>query len=64
MEVDKLHDFLRSCCRVCLAVENEMVDTMNIVENFNKSIDELLLECASIEVNRRKFAKTFIYSIN
>lgn len=51
MQVQKAQEFLRSCCRVCLAVENEMVDTVNIVENFNKSIAQLLLECANIEVN-------------
>lgn len=50
MQVEKAQEFLRTCCRVCLAVEHEMVDTVNIVENFNKSIAELLLECADIQV--------------
>lgn len=50
MQVEKAQEFLRSCCRVCLTVENEMVDTVNIVENFNKSIAQLLLECADIQV--------------
>lgn len=50
MEVDKLSDFLENCCRVCLSIENEMVDSSNIVENFNKSIEELLLECVNLKV--------------
>lgn len=50
MQVEKAQEFLRTCCRVCLAVEHEMVDTVNIVENFNKSIAQLLLECADIQV--------------
>lgn len=50
MEVDKLSDFLKNCCRVCLSVENEMIDSSNIVENFNKSIDQLLFECANLKV--------------
>lgn len=45
MEVEKLIDFLKSCCPICLSVENEMVECSNIVENFNKTIDQLLLEC-------------------
>lgn len=51
MEVDKLSDFLKNCCRVCLSVENEMIDSSNIVENFNKSIDQLLFECANLKVS-------------
>lgn len=51
MEVEKLSDFLQNCCRVCLAIENEMVDSTNIVENFNKTIDELLFECADMKVS-------------
>lgn len=50
MEVDKLSDFLKNCCRVCLSVENEMIDSSNIVENFNKTIDQLLFECANLKV--------------
>lgn len=51
MEVEKLSDFLKNCCRVCLSVENEMVDSSNIVENFNKTIDQLLFECVNLKVN-------------
>lgn len=53
MEVENLDDFLKNRCRVCLSVENEnkMVDSSNIVENFNKTIDQLLLECANLKVN-------------
>lgn len=53
MEVENLSDFLKNCCRICLSVENEnkMVDSSNIVENFNKTIDQLLLECANLKVN-------------
>lgn len=53
MEVEKLNNFLENCCRVCLAIENEMVDSTNIVENFNKSIDQLLFECADMKVNKK-----------
>lgn len=53
MEIEKLSDFLQNCCRVCLAIENEMVDSTNIVENFNKTIDELLFECADMKVKFR-----------
>lgn len=52
MEVEKLSDFLKNCCRVCLSVENEMVDSSNIVENFNKTIDQLLFECVNLKVNQ------------
>lgn len=55
MEVEKLADFLQNCCRVCLSVENEMVDSTNIVENFNKTIDQLLLECVNLKVNNENF---------
>lgn len=55
MEVEKLADFLQNCCRVCLSVENEMVDSTNIVENFNKTIDQLLLECVNLKVNNEYF---------
>lgn len=55
MEVEKLGDFLQNCCRVCLSVENEMVDSTNIVENFNKTIDQLLLECVNLKVNNKEF---------
>lgn len=48
--IEQLSDFLKNCCRVCLSVENEMVESSNIVENFNKSIDELLYECANFKV--------------
>lgn len=48
--IEQLSDFLKNCCRVCLSVENEMVESSNIVENFNKSIDELLYECAKVRV--------------
>lgn len=51
MEIEKLGDFLKSCCRVCLSVNNEMVDSSNIVESFNKTIDQLLFECANLKVN-------------
>lgn len=50
MEVEKLSDFLENCCRICLSIENEMVESTNIVENFNKSIEELLLECVNLKV--------------
>lgn len=50
MEVEKLSDFLKNCCRVCLSIENEMVDSSNIVENFNKTIEELLHECVNLKV--------------
>lgn len=53
MEIEKLSDFLQNCCRVCLAIENEMVDSANIVENFNKTIDQLLFECADMKVSFR-----------
>lgn len=53
MEIEKLSDFLQSCCRVCLVIENEMVDSTNIVENFNKTIDQLLFECADMKVSLR-----------
>lgn len=51
VEIDKLSDFMKNCCRVCLSVENEMVDSSNIVENFNKTIDQLLFECTNLKVN-------------
>lgn len=51
MEIEKLSDFLQNCCRVCLAIENGMVDSANIVENFNKTIDQLLFECADMKVS-------------
>lgn len=50
MDSVQLSDFLRNCCRVCLSVENEMVESSNIVENFSKTIDQLLLECANLHV--------------
>lgn len=52
MEVEKLSDFLKNCCRVCLSIENEnvMVDSSNIVENFNRTIEDLLLECVNLKV--------------
>lgn len=53
MEIEKLSDFLKNCCRVCLAIENEMIDSTNIVENFNKTIDQLLFECADMNVSVR-----------
>lgn len=55
MEVEQLNDFLKNCCRVCLSVENEMVESSNIVENFNKTIDQLLFECANLKVNQQIF---------
>lgn len=55
MEIEKLSDFLKNCCRVCLSVENEMVDSANIVENFNKTIDQLMFECVNLKVNIRIF---------
>lgn len=51
MEVENLSEFLKNCCRVCLSVENEMVDSSNIVENFNKTIHQLLFECTNLKVN-------------
>lgn len=53
IEVDNLADFFKNRCRVCLSVENEnkMVDSSNIIENFKKTIDQLLLECANLKVN-------------
>lgn len=51
MEINNLSDFLKNCCRVCLSVENEMIDSSNIVEIFNKTIDQLLFECANVKVN-------------
>lgn len=53
MEIEKLSDFLQNCCRVCLAIENETVDSTNIVESFNKTIDQLLFECADMKVRFR-----------
>lgn len=50
MEVESWSDFLQNCCRVCLAVESKMVESSNIVEDFNKSIDLLLFECANMKV--------------
>lgn len=50
MDSVQLSDFLENCCRVCLSVENEMVESSNIVENFNKTINQLLLECANLHV--------------
>lgn len=69
MEIEKLGDFLENCCRVCLSVENEMVDSSNIVENFNKTIDQLLFECANLQVNilqrheQCKIISHFIFNI-
>lgn len=54
MEVEKLSNFLQNCCRICLAVENEMVDSSNIVENFNKTIDQLLSDCVNLKVSNKK----------
>lgn len=59
MEVEKLSDFLKNCCRVCLSVENEMFDSSNIVENFNKTIDQLLLECANLKVKLNFFSDLY-----
>lgn len=59
MEVEKLNDFLQNCCRICLAIENEMVDSSNIVENFSKSIDQLLLECADMKVMPMAYFESF-----
>lgn len=50
MEVDNLSVFLKNCCRVCLSIENEMIDSSNIVENLNKTIDQLLFECTNLKV--------------
>lgn len=63
MEVEKLRDFLKNCCRVCLSVENEMVESSNIVENFNKTIDQLLLECANLKVKFFNEKSEFLYRI-
>lgn len=51
MEAEALTDFLTRCCRVCLSIESEMVDSSNVVENFNKTIDQLLFECANLKVS-------------
>lgn len=61
MEIEKLNDFLKNCCRVCLSVENEMVESTNIVENFNKTIDQLLFEYTSLKVIRKSLG-TFLIS--
>lgn len=45
MEVEQLSDFLKNCCRCCLSMENEMMESSNLVENFNKTIEQLLFEC-------------------
>lgn len=63
MEVEKLNDFLENCCRVCLAIENEMVDSTNIVENFDKTIDQLLFECADMKVNNLQIFFSFAIRI-
>lgn len=55
MEIRKLCEFMENCCRVCLSVENEMVESSNIVENFNKTIDQLLFECANLKVTNEAF---------
>lgn len=52
MENRKIDEFLHLCCRVCLSVENVMVDTTDTVENFNKTIDELLHTNANMKVWR------------
>lgn len=51
MNNEKLDDFLISCCRVCLNIENVMVDSTHTIENFTKSIDELLFDCGNMKVN-------------
>ncbi|XP_031626180.1 zinc finger protein 84-like [Contarinia nasturtii] len=51
MEVKKLDEFLKSCCRICLSISiDEMIDSLNVVENFNKTIDQLLFECANLKM--------------
>lgn len=52
MENRKIDEFLQLCCRVCLSVENVMVDTTDTVENFDKTIDELLFTNANMKVWR------------
>lgn len=51
MDKKKLEEFLHSCCRVCLAVESNMINSLDIIENFNKTIDEMLCDCADMKVN-------------
>lgn len=48
---NKMENFLKNCCRVCLSIENEMIDSSNIVENFDKTIDQLLFDCANLKVD-------------
>lgn len=64
MEIGKLYEFMKNCCRVCLSVENEMLESSNIVENFNKTIDQLLFECANLKVTNDAFlfSKTNFYN--
>lgn len=50
MENQRIEDFLQLCCRVCLSVENVMVDTTDAVENYNITIDELLHTNADMKV--------------
>lgn len=46
MEMEKLSEFLKNCCRCCLSVENEMMESSYLIENFNKTIEQLLFECS------------------
>lgn len=50
MSSENLDDVVTSFCRVCLNVENVMIDTSNTIEDFDKSIDELLFDCANMKV--------------
>lgn len=52
MEVKDVDEFLKNCCRICLSISiEEMVDSLNIVEDFNKTVDQLLFECVNLKVN-------------
>lgn len=42
--------YMENCCRICLVVANTMLSTDEQIENFNKTINELIMDCCNFEV--------------